>query len=237
MIKKHYLAVAVLAFSTAAYADTGFYAGANLGQSRISMPNYTDTVIREFGADPATVDRSLLTFRANEDKSHVNYKFYGGYRYNDNLAVEMGFVHLGKFKTDFSADYDDVNGPAGRGSARSSSYGVFVDALGIVPASESVDLFGRAGLAVARTKVRASGYSCEDSALATCTSAGADDRFGSSASKTRVLPKVGLGADVGLTDTVSLRFEYERYFNVGGSRSIMFKEDINSFSIGLTSRF
>lgn len=236
-MKKLMLAVATVAISSAALADTGFYAGGNLGQSRISMPNYTDTVIQQFGANPATVDRSLLSFNAKEDKSHINYKFYGGYRYSENLAVEMGFVHLGKFKSDFTADYDGVNGPAGRGSAKSTSYGVFVDALGIVPASDSVDLFGRAGLALARTKVSASGFSCDNSTLGACTAATADDTSRQSASKTRVLPKVGVGADVSLTDTVSVRFEYERYFNVGGSKSIMFKEDINSFSVGLTSRF
>lgn len=236
-MKKLMLAVTLSALSSVAIADGAFYAGGNLGQSRISMPNYTDTVIRQFGANPATVDRSLLTFNASEDKSHLNYKFYGGYRYSENLAVELGFVNLGKFKSNFSADYDGVNGPAGRGSAESKSYGVFVDALGILPVADNVDLFGRAGMVLARTKVTGSGFSCDDALLSTCTASTADDTFRESASKTRVLPKVGLGADLGVTDNVSVRFEYERYFNVGGSKSIMFKEDINSFSVGVISRF
>lgn len=235
---KHVLvAAAALALSSAAVAQSGFYAGANLGQSRISMPDYTNTVIRQFGADPSTVDRSLLTFGKKEDRRDVNYKIYGGYRYSDNLAFEGGFVNLGQFKTNFNADYDGAAGPAGRGSAKASSYGLFVDALGIVPATEQLDLFGRAGLVLARTKVTGRGFSCDPGTLATCTSATADASNRVSASKTRVLPKLGVGADYNFSDNLALRVEYERYFNVGGSRSIMFKEDVNSFSLGLITRF
>lgn len=73
------------------------------------------------------------------DSRGAGYKLYGGYGFNEYLALEAGGVHLGKFGTD-----GRVNG-------------AFVDAVGTFPLSPSWAALGRVG--VARTKTKAGGLS------------------------------------------------------------------------------
>jgi OOP family OmpA-OmpF porin len=73
------------------------------------------------------------------DSRGTAFKLHGGYKFNDNLALELGGANLGKFGVD------------GRASA------AFLDAVGTVPVSQSFGVLGRVG--VARTKVKAGGAS------------------------------------------------------------------------------
>jgi len=73
------------------------------------------------------------------DSRGAAYKLYGGYQFNENIALEAGGVNLGKFGTD------------GR------VHGAFLDAVGTIPLSPSWSALGRVG--VARTKLKAGGAS------------------------------------------------------------------------------
>jgi OmpA-OmpF porin, OOP family len=73
------------------------------------------------------------------DSRGAAFKLYGGYKFNDNIALEAGGVNLGKFGTD--------------GRVR----GAFLDAVGTFPLSPNWAALGRVG--VARTKTKAAGAS------------------------------------------------------------------------------
>ena len=64
------------------------------------------------------------------DRSGTGGKLYGGYEITPNFSVEAGYANLGKA----SSDAGDVK-----------SHGIYVDAVGKVPLSESFSALGRIG--------------------------------------------------------------------------------------------
>jgi OOP family OmpA-OmpF porin len=86
------LALAALGAIGSPYAmadDTGFYLGANLGQTRAKI-------------DDARISAAILgsgfsTVNIVDDRRDAGYKLFGGYQFNRNIAVEGGYFDLGKF--------------------------------------------------------------------------------------------------------------------------------------------
>jgi OOP family OmpA-OmpF porin len=73
------------------------------------------------------------------DSSGTAGKVFGGYQFNKNLAVELGYADLGKF------------GGSGTGSARAHS--TSVDAVGTFPLGDTAfSALGRVGVANTRTR-------------------------------------------------------------------------------------
>jgi OOP family OmpA-OmpF porin len=68
---------------------------------------------------------------ASTDKNDIGYKVYGGYSFTPNVAVETGYVDLGKF----SSSAGDVRGK-----------GYFVDAVGTYPLGNNFSALGRIGV-------------------------------------------------------------------------------------------
>lgn len=64
--------------------------------------------------------------------SALSGDLFGGYQFNDNVALELGLVELGS-----------INNAAGR----IDSYGAYLDAIGIIPLSYNWSLSGRLGAA------------------------------------------------------------------------------------------
>lgn len=105
------------------------------------------------------------------DSSRAAYKLYGGWRLHPNFAVEASAFNLGRLK-----------GPVG--DARADGYAV--DAVGMLPWSNTLSGLARVG--VAQVKTRAGGASDRNTA-----------------------PKVGLGLQYQFNQTTALRGEWERY--------------------------
>lgn len=121
-----------------------------------------------------------------------------GMRVNDNLAVEGGYAYYGKTKAD--------NGELKRDGAR-------VAALGILPVSDRVDVYGAASANYVHTKATVNGVSGTANDWA---------------------PGLGVGVGYKLTDRVGVRAGYDRIMNVGDGAQ---KTDMNLYNVGLTARF
>ena len=65
------------------------------------------------------------------DRSDTGGKIYGGYSFNPNFGLELGYAQLGKFAS-----------PAGELKAR----GTFLDAVGTLPLGNDFSLLGRVGV-------------------------------------------------------------------------------------------
>jgi OOP family OmpA-OmpF porin len=128
------------------------------------------------------------------DRSSNGGKLYGGYEFTPNVAVEAGYADVGKA----SSAAGDVKG-----------HGVFVDAVGKVPLTESLSALGRIGAFNGRAK----------------------DNLGNSDSGTDV--KVGLGLQYDLNKQAGIRGEWERYrFKAFGE-----KADADLYSVGFNYKF
>jgi OOP family OmpA-OmpF porin len=199
--------VAILVSGSAGAADSGWYIGANAGQSRANID------------DPAIMadllDAGLTTTAITDDDRHFGFKAFGGYQFNRFLALESGYFDLGKFSFQASTS------PAGTLRGEIEIHGVNLDLVGFVPFTEKFAAFGRVGAIYAEA---------EDSFTAT----GAVNVLDPNRRKRAANYKFGLGLQYNFFDEFGMRAEAERYRiddAVGNDG------DIDLVSVGFVFRF
>lgn len=193
-MQKKIIALGLFALSSAAHA--GGYLGVGLGQSSTDVTPYY-----YFPGDTVSVSDSDDAF-----------KFFGGYEFNENVAIEGGYTRFGEF----TVDYADSLGVYFTETRELSAF--YVAAVGTIPLGP-VSLFGKAGLANwwADYSESASWWSWSDSA-------------------TGIDPVVGFGAKIDLGETFALRGEFERYMDVGDA-DLADRSDIDVLSVNAVLKF
>jgi len=187
--------------------DSYWYGGLSIGQSRAKI-------------DDAAVTSDLLgagftTTSISDADHHFGYKIFGGYKINQNFAVEGGYFDLGTFG--FTAN----TLPAGTLTGNTKIKGLNVDVLGMLPFTEKFSGFARLGVDYVQAR---------DSFAGT----GFVTVIDPSPSKNALSYKFGLGLQYDLTARLGLRAEAERY---RANPAVGPKGDINLFSLGLIMRF
>ena len=76
------------------------------------------------------------------DKSNFGFNVYGGYRFNDIVAAEVGYAKLGDI---------DIKGPGVQASVKTAM--ISASALAYVPVADNTEVFGRVGVAHTRAKL------------------------------------------------------------------------------------
>ena len=199
--------LAVLASSSALADDTGWYAGANLGQSRAK--------IDDAGITSDLLGRGFSSVSIVDDDRSAGYKIFGGYQLNKNFAIEGGYFSLGNF------GYTATTIPAGTLNGNIKLRGLNLDLVGILPITEKFSAFGRIG--ANHTQARD-----------TFRGTGAVQVLNPNPSKRDTNLKLGLGVQYALTESLALRAEVERYRI---NDAIGNKGDIDLVSVGLLYRF
>ncbi len=198
---------AVIASPFAVADDSGWYIGGNIGQSKAKI-------------DDARITGSLAGFTSSsisDNNSDTGYKFFGGYKFNRNFALEGGYFNLGRFG--FTAT---TQLPAGTLSGNIKLDGMNLDAVGIFPITEKFSAFGRVGLNYAEAKDN-------------FTNTGAvPARANLNPGKYATNPKAGLGLQYDFTQSIGMRAEAERYRI---DDAVGNKGDIDLISVGLVYRF
>src|ERR1700694_5064302 len=117
----------------AAADESGWYGGISVGQSRAKIAN--DRIANQLRASGV----GLVTTSIDDDERDKGFKLLAGRKFNRNFAVEGGYFNLGKFG--FTAH----TLPAGTLTGTAKFQGLNLDAVGILPFSEKLSGFGRAG--------------------------------------------------------------------------------------------
>ena len=187
--------------------DSGWYAGANIGQSRAKIDDARITA--QMLVAPTTAVSII------DDNRDTSYKLFGGYRYNKNVAVEAGYFDLGQF------GFTATTAPAGTLTGKIKLKGLNLDAVGTLPLTEKFSALGRLGLNYAQTR---------DSFIGT----GAATVLNPNPSKNQINYKLGAGLQYDFTPSLGMRVEAERYRinDAVGNRG-----DIDMYSLGLVYRF
>ena len=187
--------------------DSGWYAGANIGQSRAKIDDARITA--QMLVAPTTAVSII------DDNRDTSYKLFGGYRYNKNVAVEAGYFDLGQF------GFTAATAPAGTLTGKIKLKGLNLDAVGTLPLTEKFSALGRLGLNYAQTR---------DSFIGT----GAATVLNPNPSKNQINYKLGAGLQYDLTQSLGMRVEAERYRinDAVGNRG-----DVDMYSLGLVYRF
>lgn len=151
-----------------------------------------------------------LTSTVTSDDKDLAGKAFAGYRFNQYLGVEIGYMFLGTSKLDIN-----VTAPAATtATAESSLSGFTAFSVFSYPVLDRTSLFAKAGLFVSDADLDAVVNSSTD---LSAKSNGTDFMF-------------GLGGRVDVTDNISVRAEWERALGVSTS-------DPDLFSLGVEFRF
>lgn len=176
------LALAVIASPFAMAQDSGWYAGANAGQSRATIDDARIT--------NGLLGRGFSGVSIADDDRDTGYKIYGGYKFNKNFALEGGYFDLGKF------GFNATTVPDGTLNGTIKVRGLNLDLVGTLPITEKFSAFGRVGVNYAEAK---------DSFAGTVLMPDPNP------SKRDTNLKVGLGLQYAFTDSLAMRAEVERY--------------------------
>jgi OOP family OmpA-OmpF porin len=187
--------------------NTGWYIGANVGQSRSIIDN--DRIIG------GLQKQGFATTSISKQEYDVAYKAFGGYQLNQYFALEGGYFDLGQF--DFTAN----TLPTGTLNGKIRLRGFNFDAVGFIPFTEKFTAFGRVGLTEAYARDSFNG-------------SGSIVVLDHHPSKQALNYKFGLGLQYDITRSLATRLEAERYRI---DDAIGNKGDIDLLSVGLVYRF
>lgn len=194
--------------------ESPWYGGLSVGRAEVKRPNswaeQTDLTLRGLG----------VTGLTNVSTGKTSWKLFGGYQYNENLAVEAQYASLGRFGSTTA-----VTAPAaGTGSGKWDASAFSVAAVGILPIQENrVSAFGKLGLALTMLDVNV-----------TAPRGGAI--VGISQSNNRANLMLGVGLQFEVTKKIGIRAEFEHYNNVGDGSSVG-QSAIDVWTIGALYRF
>ena len=213
-------------FGIAAAREPPWYAGVSAGDSRTDrelVKNRESTLV---GATGIQTD-----FNATDSA----WKAFGGYRFNDRVAVEINYADLGRHST-----FTTMVAPDGFNTAsilvrrKISGYGA--DLLLSAPIGWNVGIFGRVGAFRSHLVADA-----QLDGLINFTNGNPLDRARSTTVEETVL-RYGAGVDWWFRRDVGLRLDWVRYANVGkkfeiGGSGTTGEANTDSFFLGVIARF
>lgn len=190
----------------AAYAqdDSYYYGGLGVGQSQAKIDEGKV-------AGSLFTNNGLQTNSITRNASDTAYKVFGGYQFNRNFGLELGYFNLGQF------GFTALTTPPGTLNGQIKVHGFNLDLVGTLPITENLSALGRVGATSALT---------EDSFAGT----GAVLVTNPSPSKRETNYKPGVGLQYAFNPSFLVRGEAERYRisdAVGGHGGV------NMFSVSL----
>lgn len=221
------LAAAAFVSTPVSAAEQGFYVGFTYGESS------KDYAFPQFDG----FARSLYTFleyqpaqRAfTKETDGESYGFLAGYRLTQHLAIEGGYIRLGKqgYRENSTGVFipDPEQEPINETwdlSFASRTSGFMLSALGILPISYSWEAYARAGVLIASNTF---------SVFASNGQIGFREEFNESSSDWLA----GVGISMSLAEVYSIRAEYQRIFSAG--KDVFGEADLDLVTIGITVAF
>lgn len=204
-------------------AELGFYVGGSYGNGdksidKASYDQFALAVFSDVGFVPGSNAGDNVS---SIDTTNPGFGFVAGYRLNNHLAVEGGYLDLGKFRYQTVSNVTLTNGTPVTVTltANSKTTGFALTALGILPLGYRWELYGRAGVLLASNE-----------RTLFLSGLGSDTDNGSS---TDLL--AGAGAGFTFAEIYTLRAEYQRVFDAGDN--IVGEGDQDLATVGVTVRF
>jgi OOP family OmpA-OmpF porin len=236
-MKKIISTICILAMPVLAQAQSEYFAGISLGQSK--FPNQAQQVANDVStsinqaAINAGADASTTTATVVQDNKDTAYKIFGGAWLNDNFGYEIGYVDLGKSKFNVNSDTTiEVGVNEGNintaTTANVSSKAFYAALLAGQKFSNKSRVYAKVGLYRASTKLSGSGVASSED-----LDSSAPYSFSEKANNTNVL--IGLGYTYPITQKIDIRGEAEQFRKVGNDE--VGKGNVTLISIGMSYKF
>lgn len=207
-MKPRMILFAALALGTATAQAGDWYA--------LGMVSHSNAKLNKSASDSALTSAGVTGLNSSTDETSNKWRLQLGYQFNDNLAVEGGYIDLGKAK--YNATYT-----GGSASGEIKAGGPDIMVLGMLPLNDDFSLYGELGMVYAKVKSDLS---------ATGPGAGAADSY----DKSKTRPIYGVGGIYNFSDSMGVRVGYERVNNLGDNNRLG-DMDMNIYSVGLSYRF
>jgi len=170
--------------------------------------------------DKGTFNKALTAAGAtglssSDDGSGTQWRLQAGYKFNPYLAIEAGYIDLGK--ADYKANFA---GGTAKGSEKAG--GLDLAVLGMYPVTDHLSVFAKAGMVTAKVETK----------LTSTTPALTYIKD----SSTEVRPLIGAGATYTVLKNVDLRFDYDHVSGLGKSGKGG-KMDDDMISAGISYNF
>jgi OOP family OmpA-OmpF porin len=219
-------ALAMITTNASAAEYQGFYFGLFAGATSVDTQGSkedrdeavaipTAELLLSEGLDVVGIESSL-------DDSDIGWGLEVGYRFNRYIAVEAGYVDLGEalYEAIITADDGFETFPV-EASSRFVSSGPTAAVLGMLPISERFDVHAKAGMYFADTRYRARVRDVDfaENVLHNEVKAGENEIF------------LGLGGAWNISEGYALRFEYQRFLDVGDDDTAETDVDLISLSL------
>jgi hypothetical protein len=209
--------------SPAGAAQPGIYAGVSYAAveksaDRAVFVNESVTVYQAFGFQPVTTAASF-------DDQDSTYGFVVGYRLTQHLAFEGGYMDLGEVTYRDRSDgvFDNTSPESWQQNVASSTSGIALSALGILPLSYRWELYARGGVLLSNST----------------ESIFISDGIGSRklrASKSGADLLAGVGASFSIVDIYNLRLEFNRVLDAGDDATLD-EADVDMLTLNVTVSF
>lgn len=215
--------------------ETGWYFGLSGGitTSGESKSDITNKIIRDIqtGLAPQGLALTAATVNADLDDSDNGWGVHIGYRFNQYVAAEVGYLDLGKFV--YTSTMALTIAPAAGGAAqvvntaidqRLEASGAFASVIGMYPIGDSFDVHVRGGLLFSDVRNRIGQTVNNDPATFASfeTKDSKEELFG------------GIGATWNINASYSVRVEYQKFLDVGEDRTG--ERDIDLINVSLLFR-
>ena len=184
-------------------AQLGVYAGISYAMvekdsDRAPFENEAVAIYNAFGFEPQTSTRSF-------DSKDSAYGFVVGWRLTEHIALEGGYMDLGEVvlrdRSTGIVDAQPVPQEWGQ-NVESSTSGIALSALGILPLSYRWEVYARAGLLISNNTERVFITNGVDSESLRASKSGAD-------------LLAGIGVSFSIVEIYNLRLEFGRVFDAG----------------------
>jgi hypothetical protein len=224
--------VAIIAFivlagsvgaGTARAAQTGIYAGVSFAMvekdsSRSAFQDEALLVYNAFGFVPTSTSTSL-------DPKDSAYGFVVGWRLTEHIALEGGYMDLGTVSyKDRSTGLAGAPPPQNWGqNIETSTSGIALSALGILPLSYRWETYARGGVLIANSEESVFITDGVDSQKLRATQS-SFDLF------------AGVGLSFSLAEIYNIRLEYGRVFDAGDDK-VLNEADVDMATLNVTVSF
>lgn len=223
------LAAAVAMFATnaaSAAEEQGLYFGLFAGMSSVdtqgSREDRDEAVALPIAQALISDGFGVSSIESSLDDSDLGWGLEVGYRFNRYLAAEVGWVDLGEALYEAILTVDDgIETFPVEVSSRFVTSGPTAALVGMLPLSERFDVHAKAGLYFADTRFRGRVRDVEfdENLLHSEVDAGEQEFV------------LGLGGAWNINDSYSLRFEYQRFLDVGDDDTTETDVDLISLSV------
>ena len=227
-MNKAVLAIAIVStFASPAFAEkSGYYLGLGAGKASYddAYDKYQDLTEGRFN------NPTVNSFNINSTDKDDLFKLFGGYRFNQYIAVEIDYTKFSDTSSDLHATSAFNSAEFVDGKINNKLQGIGLKTVGFYPITNSFELKASVGLMRWDLEEKSNGEQANIPGVRGLAGGYSSTEKGTSLT-------VGLGANYNINDHFTVGLNWERINDVGNSKLAFGETDIDTYTASLQYNF